>query len=126
MASCRRPATSSPAGCPPDFVRFWDRWLARHLAARLPDALPLHFVLAHGPLRATGTVLASADRAGRRFPLTLAAPGSRRRPTPRGSPPSPPRRRGRRGASSAPTPSTPASSPCPLAAPAGRRGRIAA
>jgi type VI secretion system protein ImpM len=60
---------------PPDFVRFWDRWLARHLAPRLPDALPLRFTLAYGPLRATGVVLASADRAGRRFPLTLAAAG---------------------------------------------------
>ncbi|HRO10400.1 MAG TPA: type VI secretion system-associated protein TagF [Amaricoccus sp.] len=61
---------------PADFVRFWDRWCARHLAARLPDGPALRFALAQGPLRATGLVIASADRAGRRFPLTLAAPGT--------------------------------------------------
>jgi len=61
---------------PADLVRFWDRWVARHLVSRLAGPCPLHFALALGPLRATGLVLASADRAGRRFPLTLAAPGA--------------------------------------------------
>ena len=62
-------------GLPAGFVRFWDPWCARHLAARLPEGPALRFALARGPLRATGVVLASADRAGRRFPLTVAAPG---------------------------------------------------
>ncbi|HET9067089.1 MAG TPA: TagF domain-containing protein, partial [Amaricoccus sp.] len=57
-----------------EFVRFWDRWCARHLAARLPEGAGLRFRLVQGEGGATGVVLASADRAGRRFPLTLAAP----------------------------------------------------
>lgn len=60
------------------FVEAWDRWTARHLAPLLARPgeghPPLRFTLgpdALGP--ATGVVLASADRAGRAFPLTLAA-----------------------------------------------------
>ncbi len=57
---------------PPAFVRFWDRWTARHLVPRLADT-PLLFLLAAPPGPMLGAVLASRDRAGRRFPLTLAA-----------------------------------------------------
>jgi type VI secretion system protein ImpM len=57
---------------PADFVRFWDRWTARHLVPRLADD-PLLFLLAAPPGPMLGAVLASHDRAGRRFPLTLAA-----------------------------------------------------
>jgi type VI secretion system protein ImpM len=60
---------------PADFVRFWDRWCALHLAARLPEGVALRFALARPPLHATGLVTASTDRAGRRFPLTIAAIG---------------------------------------------------
>jgi type VI secretion system protein ImpM len=60
---------------PADFVRFWDRWCALHLATRLPEGAGLRFALVRPPLHATGLVTASADRAGRRFPLTLAAAG---------------------------------------------------
>ena len=57
-------------GLPGAFVRFWDGWVSRHLAHRLDRAL--RFLLAApGPM--TGVVLPSADRAGRRFPLTIAA-----------------------------------------------------
>ena len=52
---------------PADFVRFWDRWTARHLAYRL-ETKPLYFLL--GPM--LGVTLPSRDRAGRPFPLTLA------------------------------------------------------
>lgn len=62
-------------GLPTAFTAVWDRWLARHLAARLQaDAQPLCFHRA-GPPPVSGVVLPSRDRAGRRFPLTLAAPG---------------------------------------------------
>jgi type VI secretion system protein ImpM len=57
---------------PPDFVRFWDRWTARHLVPRLAST-PLLFLLATPPGPMLGIALASHDRAGRRFPLTLAA-----------------------------------------------------
>lgn len=64
---------------PSPFVRFWDRWAARHLAGPLAaepmEELPaLRFLLGPetaGPM--AGIVMASADRAGRCFPLTLAA-----------------------------------------------------
>lgn len=61
-------------GLPAGFLRVWDAWLSRHLAARLDR--PLRFLIAArgamaGPM--TGVVLPSADRAGRRYPLTLAA-----------------------------------------------------
>jgi type VI secretion system protein ImpM len=57
------------------FVRPWDRWLTRHLLPRLGRLDRLCFHLgpqAGGPM--TGIVLPSRDRAGRPFPLTLAAP----------------------------------------------------
>jgi type VI secretion system protein ImpM len=56
------------------FVQPWDRWVSRHLAPRLAAGDLLCFRLAVPPAPVTGVVLASADRAGRRFPLTLAAP----------------------------------------------------
>jgi type VI secretion system protein ImpM len=56
---------------PPAFVRAWDRWASRHLVPR-PEAEALYFVFP-GELPATGVVVPSADRAGRHFPLTLAA-----------------------------------------------------
>jgi type VI secretion system protein ImpM len=64
---------------PSAYVRFWDRWIARNLAPQLAagswERRPaLRFMLGptvHGPM--AGIVMASADRAGRSFPLTLAA-----------------------------------------------------
>jgi type VI secretion system protein ImpM len=62
-------------GLPPAFTTAWDRWLARHLGTRLaPDAPPLYFRRAGTP-PVSGVILASHDRAGRRFPLTLAVAG---------------------------------------------------
>ncbi len=58
-------------GLPAGFVRFWDGWVSRRLVGRLDRALRF-FVAAAGPM--TGVVIPSFDRAGRRFPLTLAAP----------------------------------------------------
>jgi type VI secretion system protein ImpM len=63
-----------------DFVRFWDHFAARHLvpllaADRWRRDVAIGFLLgreAHGPM--TGLVLASCDRIGRRFPLTVAVP----------------------------------------------------
>ncbi|MCT7374146.1 type VI secretion system-associated protein TagF [Chelativorans salis] len=65
---------------PPDFVRNWDRWVALHLMPLLasgvwPEGTAVCFMLGarfHGP--AAGVVVPSADRARRRFPLTLAQP----------------------------------------------------
>lgn len=65
---------------PAAYVRFWDRWIVHNLAAPLAadpwERHPaLRFLLGPGvcgPM--AGVVMASADRAGRRFPLTLAAP----------------------------------------------------
>ena len=61
---------------PAAFVRLWDRWVARHLvAAPRRRAAVLCFPLAPAPAGADRRRrCASADRAGRRFPLTLAAP----------------------------------------------------
>ncbi|BCH33435.1 type VI secretion-associated protein [Mesorhizobium sp. L-8-10] len=64
---------------PSAYVRFWDRWIARNLAPRLAagpweERPALRFMLGldmHGPM--TGVVMASTDKAGRSFPLTLAA-----------------------------------------------------
>lgn len=69
-------------GLPGNFVRAWDRWVAAHLAplqssGAWPDHLALRFILgpdANGPM--AGIVLPSHDRAGRRFPLTVASPVS--------------------------------------------------
>jgi type VI secretion system protein ImpM len=59
---------------PGDFVRLWDRWCARHLAAVPAARWPAGGLRFHLPGRATGVAVASRDRAGRAFPLTLAAP----------------------------------------------------
>ncbi|MBX5011141.1 type VI secretion system-associated protein TagF [Rhizobium lentis] len=64
---------------PASFVGRWDRWISRHLVHRfsqgpMENAPVLRFLLGaktFGPM--TGVILASADRAGRRFPLTIAA-----------------------------------------------------
>lgn len=66
-------------GLPASFVEAWDRWISRHLVHRfsqgsIEEHPVLRFLLgreAFGPM--TGVVVASADRAGRRFPLTIAA-----------------------------------------------------
>jgi len=65
---------------PHDFVQNWDRWISGHLvplqtAGTWAEGVGLRFLLgpdAMGPM--AGVVLPSADRIGRRFPLTLAAP----------------------------------------------------
>lgn len=64
---------------PADFVRFWDRWVARNLVMREAGEAwdgrhALCFLAgekAAGPM--AGIVMPSRDTAGRRFPLTLAA-----------------------------------------------------
>ncbi|MHC2300746.1 type VI secretion system-associated protein TagF [Rhizobium mongolense] len=66
-------------GLTASFVGPWDRWITRHLVHRFSEGSvsahrALRFILgpeAFGPM--TGVVMASADRAGRRFPLTIAA-----------------------------------------------------
>ncbi|MCA1490703.1 type VI secretion system-associated protein TagF [Ensifer sp. NBAIM29] len=66
-------------GLPTSFVGAWDRWISRHLVHRFSSNSPqghpvLRFLIgreAFGPM--TGIVMASADRAGRPFPLTIAA-----------------------------------------------------
>jgi len=74
---------------PPEFVEPWDQWLSTELsdARQLlgPDWPPSHldapiwrFVLTPGVLDSRywfGILLPSADRVGRRFPLSLAASG---------------------------------------------------
>ena len=59
---------------PPDFVRSWDRWCARHLAPVPAARWPAGGLRFHLPGQATGLALPSRDRSGRAFPLTLAAP----------------------------------------------------
>jgi type VI secretion system protein ImpM len=67
-------------GLPPEFVRLWDPWVARHLAplaisGTWPESQPICFLLGTdmaGP--AAGVALPSMDRAGRRFPLSVVAP----------------------------------------------------
>lgn len=69
-------------GLSSDFVRPWDRWVASHLPPLQSfdlwaDDVALRFLLgsqANGPM--AGIVMPSSDRAGRRFPLTVAAPVS--------------------------------------------------
>ena len=66
---------------PMGFVAVWDPWVALHLARRA-DFPPLRFAhpgTAGGAMSGgamTGVVLPSRDRAGRAFPLTLAAAGA--------------------------------------------------
>jgi type VI secretion system protein ImpM len=61
-------------GLPAAFTTPWDRWLARHLVPRLAADAPSLFFHHPGPPAFAGVVLPSHDRAGRRFPLTLAVP----------------------------------------------------
>lgn len=64
----------------PEFVRAWDPWVARHLVPFVSsgdwvEEEALFFLTGPdflGPM--AGVVVPSSDRAGRRFPLTLAAP----------------------------------------------------
>ncbi|OAP34581.1 hypothetical protein AU381_24985 [Sinorhizobium glycinis] len=70
-------------GLPASFVGAWDRWICRHLVHRfsqgsIKEHPVLRFLLgseAFGPMTSpmTGVVMASADRASRPFPLTIAA-----------------------------------------------------
>jgi type VI secretion system protein ImpM len=83
------------ADTPPGFVEAWDAWLQRaivgarqSLGGRWQEcyfSAPIwRFTLAHGlagRLPILGILMASVDRVGRQFPLTLAAP------LPQGSPP---------------------------------------
>lgn len=67
-------------GLPGAFVRAWDRWVASHLAPLQSSGIwtekvALRFLLgaeANGPM--AGIVVPSSDKAGRRFPLTVASP----------------------------------------------------
>ena len=64
---------------PLDFVQAWDRWLAKSLAPLIgtlawDQRIALRFLsgeTAFGP--ATGVIVSSGDRVGRRFPLTIVA-----------------------------------------------------
>ena len=66
-------------GLPYDFVQRWDRWLARHIAPLIDTEFwhadtPYRFISGAAAFgRATGVVVASSDRVGRRFPLSLVA-----------------------------------------------------
>lgn len=75
------PATGDFVGrrLPADFVRAWDRWVAQHFAGLIggqcwPRSLALRF-LAGPPYfeAAMGIIVQSADRVGRRFPLSIVA-----------------------------------------------------
>ena len=64
---------------PGDFVRVWDRWLAQHIVPLFgvetwPQDTALRFLAGPASLGASaGIVLQSADRVGRRFPLSIVA-----------------------------------------------------
>ncbi|TIV24473.1 MAG: type VI secretion system-associated protein TagF, partial [Mesorhizobium sp.] len=64
---------------PGDFVRVWDRWLAQHIVPLFgletwPMGTALRFLAGPGSFGASaGIVLQSADRVGRRFPLSVVA-----------------------------------------------------
>jgi type VI secretion system protein ImpM len=64
---------------PGDFVRAWDRWLAQHIVPLLgaetwPADTALRFLSGPGSFGASaGIVLQSADRVGRRFPISVVA-----------------------------------------------------
>lgn len=63
-----------------DFVQPWDRWIAQHFAPLVGSELwpwPLALRFLAGPAfigPATGIVLQSTDKVGRRFPLSIVAP----------------------------------------------------
>ncbi len=62
-----------------DFVRSWDRWLAQHLVPLFgqdiwPAATALRFLAGPNSFGASaGIILRSADKVGRRFPLSVVA-----------------------------------------------------
>ena len=64
---------------PGDFVRVWDRWLAQHIVPLFgleawPQSTALRFLAGPAVFGASaGIVLQSADRVGRRFPLSIVA-----------------------------------------------------
>lgn len=64
---------------PGDFVRVWDRWLAQHIVPMFdPEVWPrdtaLRFIAGPAPFGASaGIIVQSADRVGRRFPLSIVA-----------------------------------------------------
>lgn len=64
---------------PGDFVRVWDRWLAQHIVPLFgletwPTGTALRFLGGPDSFGASvGIVLQSADRVGRRFPLSVVA-----------------------------------------------------
>ncbi|UCI32169.1 type VI secretion system-associated protein TagF [Mesorhizobium sp. B4-1-4] len=64
---------------PGDFVRTWDRWLAQHIVPLFeleawPQSMALRFLAGPTTFGASaGIVLRSADRVGRRFPLSIVA-----------------------------------------------------
>ena len=64
---------------PGDFVRVWDRWLAQHIVPLFgleawPADTALRFLSGPGSFGASaGVVVQSADRVGRRFPLSVVA-----------------------------------------------------
>lgn len=63
-------ARGLPFGC----RRWLDPWVSRHLAPRLGPSAGLAFCFGAPPGPLAGVALASRDRAGRLFPLVLAAP----------------------------------------------------
>ncbi|WP_287309819.1 type VI secretion system-associated protein TagF [Mesorhizobium sp.] len=64
---------------PGDFVRIWDRWLARHIVPLIgsetwPRTTALRFLAGPAAFGASaGIILQSADRVGRQFPLSIVA-----------------------------------------------------
>ncbi|RWQ46350.1 MAG: type VI secretion system-associated protein TagF [Mesorhizobium sp.] len=64
---------------PGDFVRIWDRWLAQHIVPLIgsetwPRTTVLRFLAGPAAFGASaGIILQSADRVGRRFPLSVVA-----------------------------------------------------
>ncbi|MDX8523709.1 type VI secretion system-associated protein TagF [Mesorhizobium sp. MSK_1335] len=65
---------------PADFVRVWDRWLAQHIVPLFgveswPQSMALRFLAGPACFGASmGVIVQSADRVGRRFPLSVVAP----------------------------------------------------
>ncbi|WP_245455817.1 type VI secretion system-associated protein TagF [Mesorhizobium sp. M7A.F.Ca.US.008.03.1.1] len=64
---------------PGDFVRDWDRWLAQHLVPLFgpeiwPSTTALRFLAGPASFGASvGIIVQSADRVGRKFPLSVVA-----------------------------------------------------